>query len=777
MPIRPVDAPAWLLVEEGFTLAREHEIESILALSNGAVGVRSSAAEKTSLSQPATYVAGVFDVRAGPGSVPEMTTIGDWTDLRVHVDGVPILLESGTNIEHRRMLDMAQGIYWREWRHSDSVGRITTLRFVRFASLADRRLLVQSVLIVPENYTARMEAESRLGRRRGWESRAPAIPSPSFRVLETAGEPPGALILYRANTGRSVALAVATRPGGDSVAPRRTTELENEAVVERWTWEATVGQAVRLDRVAAVCRGLQGPAPGEDALETLDSVLARPIGSLASEHAEAWGRRWDEASVEIEGDAEARKAIRFAEYHLISAANPEDPLVSIGARALTGQSYKGHVFWDTEIYVLPFYTFTHPPAARSLLMYRYHTLPGARRKAREMGYAGALYAWESADTGDETTPATVLSPDGTVIRVLTGEQEHHISADVAYGCWQYWQATGDDEFFRLAGAEIIVETARFWARRGAWGDDGRYHIRRVIGPDEYHETVDDNAFTNVMAQWNLRRGIEAAGVVRSRWPATWKELAARLHVTAAELKEWHRIANRMYTGFDRRTRLFEQFSGYHALEEIDLASYEPRQAPMDIILGRERTARTKVIKQADVVALSLLLWNDFPRPVHERNFRYYEPRTAHGSSLSPAIHALIAARLGDTSLFERYFKQAADIDLANNMGNASGGVHIAALGGLWQAAVLGAAGLRLTPDGLALDANTPETWSGLRFPVQWRGRMLEVGIEGDTMAVSLRSGEPMIVAIADGGPRFTAEQGRTWATRRSPGGWSAWQSV
>lgn len=776
MPIRPVEDDTWLLVEEGFTLAREHEIESILALSNGALGVRSSVAEKTSLSQPATYVAGIFDVRAAPGSVPELTTIGDWTDLRIYVDGVPLLLESGTNLVHRRLVDIRQGLHWRDWLHRDQVGRLTRLTFVRFASMAERGLIAQSALIVPENYTACLEAESRLGRRRGWESRAPAIPSPSFRVLETADDPPGALILYRASTGRSVALAIATRPADGGVRPERKTELENEALVERWSWEARVGEPVRLDRVAAVCRALQGPARSEEALETLEAALSRSIVTLASEHAAAWERRWSEASVEIEGNLDDQKAIRFATYHLIGAANPEDPLVSIGARALTGHSYKGHVFWDTEIYVLPFFTFTHPPAARGLLMYRYHTLPGARRKARDLGLAGALYAWESADTGDETTPSTVLAPDGRVIRVLTGEQEHHISADVAYACWQYWQATGDDDFFREAGAEIVLETARFWAHRGRWCDDGMFHIRRVIGPDEYHETVDDNAFTNLMARWNLLRGIETARIVQSRWPETWTSLLSKTGVTEAEMGEWQRTAAGMYTGFDQRTGLVEQFDGYHGLEEIDLADYESRQVPMDMILGRERTAQTKVVKQADVVALSLLLWDEFPREIHERNFRYYEPRTAHGSSLSPAIHALVAGRLGYGELFQKYFRQAADIDLANNMGNASGGVHIAALGGLWQAAVLGAAGMRLAEDGLVFDPHLPPQWKRLRFPVQWRGRIADVAVDAGkgTLAIRLRSGGPMTAGIADGGPLFTAEEGRTFVSARSGDGWSEW---
>jgi len=254
----------------------------------------------------------------------------------------------------------------------------------------------------------------------------------------------------------------------------------------------------------AFARGDARHDPGDSARLAL--TRARRVGwpGVVASHAEAWGRRWEVGDVAVEGNDAAQRALRFAVYHLVSAANPEDERVSIGPRGLTGDAYLGHVFWDTEIFLLPFYTLTWPEAARALLMYRYHTLPAARAKAARLGYRGALYAWESADTGDEATPPHVVGPDGMVIPILCGTQEQHISADVAYAVWHYWQATEDTAFLLEAGAEIVLETARFWASRATLEDDGRFHIRRVIGPDEYHESVDDNAYTNVLARWNLR---------------------------------------------------------------------------------------------------------------------------------------------------------------------------------------------------------------------------------------------------------------------------------
>lgn len=405
-----------------------------------------------------------------------------------------------------------------------------------------------------------------------------------------------------------------------------------------------------------------------------DLEQSRPRTSM---HGVAAGKQ---PRFEIAGDEEAQRALRFATYHLITATNPVDEHVSIGARGMTGEAYRGHVFWDTEIYMLPFYVLTDPPAARALLMYRYHTLKSARRKAKAHGYAGALYAWEPADTGDEVTPQAVVAPDGHVITIRTGEREHHISADIAYGIWQYWRASGDDAFMVEAGAEMLVETARFWASRSQVERDGHAHIRQVIGPDEYHEWVDDSAYTNAMAGFNLERAADTLAILEREQPGDWQQLSAQLGLMENEAPKWRELASALTTGFDPATNLFEQFAGYFQLEEVDAIAHQACTMPADVCLGAERVNRSKVIKQADVVALSALLWGQWPVAVHEANFRYYEPRTAHGSSLSPALYALVAARLGDGARAQAYFRQAAEIDLANNMGNAAGGVHMGAFG-------------------------------------------------------------------------------------------------
>jgi trehalose/maltose hydrolase-like predicted phosphorylase len=776
-PVTPTPNPAWLLIEEGVMLAREHEIESLFTVANGRVGTRGALDEGSSRSAPATYVAGVFGLAAAQGAVSELIPVPDWTHLRLAVNGQQLTLEGPGTLDHRRLLDLHQGIFWREWRHRDPAGRITRLCFLRLVSLADRHVLVQSVTLTAENYSGQVRLES------GFRPTASmAVPSQPAPTAAPGASPANALRLeVRApGTGTVVALVTMPLPHTDGSGPL-TPEIQpaQGGSLHRYHLEVDIGKTWRLDRLLCVYTSREVVQPTDAALAHLERLLADGgVPAVIEAHRQAWGQRWQATDVQVDDDPEAQRALRFAAYHLISAANPEDERVSVGARALTGKAYKGHVFWDTEIFLLPFYMFTHPATARALLMYRYHTLPAARDKARALGYRGALYAWESADDGRETTPTSVHMPDGEVVHILTGEQEHHISADVAYAVWQYWQATGDDAFFLEAGAEILLETARFWASRVHLGPEGRYHIARVIGPDEYHEGVDDNAYTNVMAQWTLERGAEAARLLQERWPRRGIEVLARLQVGPAEPEQWRLVAHNLYTGFDPRTGLFEQFRGYFDLEPIDLAAYEPRTAPIDVLLGRQRTQRSQVIKQADVIMLLALLWERFPPSVREANFRYYEPRTAHGSSLSPAVHALVAARLGDIALAERYFRQGASIDLANNMGNAAGGIHIAALGGLWQAAVLGCAGMTLQPDGLGFAPSLPQAWRQLRFPVRWRGRALTVtlGQEPRTLTLELVGPEPMTVAVL-GGPQVSAVPGRRYKVRWKTGGWEAWQEV
>jgi trehalose/maltose hydrolase-like predicted phosphorylase len=773
----PTDNALWLMVDDAFSSVREHEFESLFAVSNGYLGRRGSIPMGIPAATSTIFVAGVFEAIA-PSPALELVSLPGWALLSQSLGAEPVASDAqrgGLDIEasgvailqHRRLLDMRQGMFRRLFRFSDRAGRTTGIKFLRIASLADRHLLLQSSLCTPENYSGRVTVRSGF-------SHPSALPdlwrAPHVSCIATPFGPAW-LMEKKTASGVSIALVATARvstASGDSGALKvvRSTSGMDDVMA----FEVEAGKAVRIDWLEICYTSRDVARPAHAALAHLERVVEEGVTLSIKRHIATWARHWRAGDVEIDGDTDAQAAIRFACYHLISAANPEDEHASIGARALSGPAYKGHVFWDTEIFLLPFYTLTDPASARALLMYRFHTLDAGRRKARSHGCRGALYAWESADTGDEVTPSHVITPLGDVAQVVTGTQGIHISADIAYAVWQYWLATRDEEFLCNAGAEMLLETARFYASRATLGPEGFYHLLAVVGPDEYHEGVDDNAYTNWMAQWNLECAASIADLMQKRWPAQWQRIAERIGLESGEPARWRVVARAMHTGIDAQRGLIEQFRGYFDLEEIDLAQFAPRSLPIDIVLGRERTQHAKVIKQADVVMLLCLLWNRVPAVMRESSFRYYEPRTEHGSSLSPAMHALLAARLGDMETALRYFRQTREIDLADNMGNAAGGVHIAALGGMWQAVVHGFAGLSLDESGLRFDPHCPGSWRGVRFPLVWRGQKLAVRMEPDSFSVHLVDGFSVDVSVGgESEIRLDAGWISTW--RCNQGSW------
>lgn len=761
----------WSLIFEGFDPWRERDIEALLTIGNGYLGTRGAVEEGTLASRPATFIAGVYDAPPGDEATPTLYVAPNWLNVRVSVEGEPLMLSRETMLEHRRSLNLRQGVLHREWRHRDPDGRITRVTTLRFASLADRHLLFHRVEVMPENYSGLVSLEVRLDGAVARHSQA----GPAGASGAGDGAQGETLALARtATSGISIAIAEydALHASADKVAAERTVSKEAEGVEVTWQWKATLGQVYTLDRTVVIYTSRDVADPAAAATKHLREVKTQDADGLLTAHAEAWARRWDTADIEVEGDEEVQLALRFGLYHLMIAGNPDDERLSIGARTLSGRAYRGHVFWDTDIFMLPFFVFTHPATARALLMYRYHTLPQARREAEQHGYRGALYAWESAVTGAEITPREAVLPSGDTIRILTGEYEDHISADVPYAVWQYWRATGDTDFFTRAGAEIMLECARFWASRAEADGEKRYHIRRAIGPDEYHEVVDDNAYTNGMARWTLERGVETLDWLRRNASQRLADLAEQINLAPQEPEEWSRIAAGLVTGFDPATRLLEQFTGYFTLDQIDLSPYEGRLVALDVLLGSEAISRSQVIKQADVLMLLHLLADEFDRETLEANFRYYEPRTGHGSSLSPAIHALLAARLADMALAKRYFNESIRIDLGNYIGSAAGGIHAATYGGLWQAVVFGVAGMKVREDGLSFDPHLLPEWRRLRFSVLWRGRRLRVSLTPRRMEVMLEGEEEMSLQVGDG-PSLPIEPGRRYRARLRRGRWSA----
>jgi trehalose/maltose hydrolase-like predicted phosphorylase len=739
--------PRWLLVAEGWDAKREPAIEGAFALVNGYLGTRAAVEEGSRAAASATFVAGVFDTAtqevAQAAATPdrriiaaptaELVVAPDWSKLRVLVDGVALTVDSAEVLAHRRTLDLRRGVLVREWRLRAG-GRTVRLRSLRFASLDDRHVLGQAVEVMAEDWSGEVTVEAIVDGEVANEGGVGHLVGHRVRRVGDGMLLEAATAEHHLGVCLATSTALAAADGGEAVSEE---EAGERAALWRCRVAVSPGRVWRLHKLVTVCTGRDGPDPAAGAVQRLAEASGAGLPALLERSAAAWAKRWATADIEVTGDQELQCCVRFALYHLIGCANPDDRRSAPGARSLTGERYKGHVFWDNELFVVPFLVYTDPPTARAVLGYRYHTLPAARANARSRGWRGAAYVWESADSGQDVTPAYYFTASGERKVTRTGEQEHHLNADIGVAVWQYWQATGDEDYLLAEGAEMVFELARFWASRAEHGPDGHWHIREVIGPDEYHEGVDDNAYTNQLAGWLLNRAGELAGWLRARRPDRWRSLGAALGLEDAELASWGAVAAGLVDGLDPRTGLIEQHRGFHRLEEVDLAPFQTRTTTMDVLLGWDRLGQLKLVKQADVVMLLAVLGERWPRAVHEVNFGYYAPLTVHDSSLSPPVHALVAARLGDLDTAERYLRAALRLDLDFEQGvTAAGGVHIATLGGIWQALVQGFGGMTVADGEPSFAPHVPAAWGSLRFCVCWQGTRFQVTASGATAAVT-----------------------------------------
>jgi trehalose/maltose hydrolase-like predicted phosphorylase len=649
--------PAWSLTVERFDLELERVHESLLTLADGRIGTRGSPLAGHPAEAAAVFAAGVY---RGEGPEEELLSAPRWNVIGAE------LPRQGDFV--RRSLDLHTGLL----RHELRLGRGRPVQAIQFSSLA-------------RPGTAVLRAEG------------PPQPFQRGATLQPPADVP--------------------TQGGGELGDRRWVAIGGENGVlaaAGETREPRDGSWGQLDRIAVYAIG--GETMLEGALQRLIEAEEDGFERLLCEHRRTWARRWEEADVLIDGDPELQQAVRFALFHLMASVAGEGE-APVGARGLSGPAYRGHVFWDSDVYVLPFLAATAPGAARAMLEYRVRRLPAARAAAARLGLRGARFPWESASTGADVTPTHARLPTGDVVRIRTGEHEEHVVAAVAWGTACYLDWTEDEEFARGAGRELLVETARYWASRVQLDEAGRAHVRNVIGPDEYHGPVDDNAYTNVMARWNLRR---AAAAVR---------VAPGSEVPAEEVDGWLRTAEALVDGYDADTGLYEQFVGFLQLEPLVIEDLTERPVAAEALLGQERVARAQVVKQADVLMLHHLVPDEVVPASLGPNLDFYEPRTAHGSSLSPGIHAALLARLGRMEEAVALLRLTARIDLDDLTGTTAGGLHLAAMGSLWQALALGFAGMRPGAGELALDPRLPAEWQALELRVRFRGSALRIRVE------------------------------------------------
>jgi len=720
----------WHIVETQFDPQALHHKETVFTIGNGYLGTRGTFEEGYPGDWAYTLVHGVFDDAAIVNT--ELVNAPNWLHLHLLAGGERFRMDRGRILDYRRDLDLATGVLSRTVRWRSPRGHTLDLAFERFASFADEHVLGLRVHVTSVDFTGPVELRAAL---------------PGF--VSNQGYVHWARVDQGPVDEKSVYMTVRTKQTEIMLCEACQLQVNAplvEADVHDCSWSPTIvahkeigpGKTFTADKLVTLFTSRDVDDPQEAAVAALTKAAAQGYDALRASSDAAWAETWDACDIVIEGDAEADRAVRYSLFQLLIAAPRQDEHVSIPAKSLSGPGYHGHVFWDTEIFMLPFFTYTQPQLARNMLLYRYHTLPGARRVAEEAGCEGALYAWESAATGDETTPRWVPDPSrGELVRIWTGDIEYHVAADVAYAVHQYWRVSGDDAFMRDYGAEIVLETARFWASLVAWNNTrGAYEIHDVIGPDEYHEHVDNNAFTNRMAVWNLEAALEVLDWLEVEHAESAADLIEYLDLSARELERWRDIIDRMYIPQDVKRSpgavrgLIEQFEGFFDLTSVNLDEYEPRTSSMQSVLGIEETQGYQIIKQPDVLMLLYLLGSAYGPEVVRVNWDYYTPRTDHGygSSLGPAIQAALAARQGDPDGAYQHFVRAIRTDLEDARGNAAHGIHAATAGGIWQAVVFGFAGIRLTERGPVAHPHLPAHWERVTFSLRYRGERYDFDI-------------------------------------------------
>jgi kojibiose phosphorylase len=713
----------WFITETGFDPNRLHHQETVYTVGNGYLSTRGTFEETYPQAWPATFIHGVYDNI--PIVYTELANCPDWLPVTIFIQGERFRLDKGQILRYLRQLDLRRGLLSREARWRSPSGHTVDLCFERFASLTDPHTLALRCRITPVDFEGTIKVQA------GLNGYADNLGWRHWEWLDQS-ETDEVIWIHTRTRHTAIELAMAARIAVDDPQDVQTavTGCQGYPAWEM-TCQAQTGQTITLEKIVAVFTSWDTATPVQTAQEKLADLPG--YAALLDAHQATWAETWRDSDVVIEGDASAQLAVRHSLFQLLIAAPRHDERASIPAKTLSGFGYRGHIFWDTDIFVIPFFTHTQPALARNLLAYRYHTLPGARRKAQSAGWEGAMFAWESADTGDEVTPKWVPDPLGEeLVRIWCGDTEIHISADVAYAIWCYWQASGDDDFMRHYGAEILLDTAVFWGSRAEYNAaSGCYEIRDVIGPDEWHEHVNNNTFTNRMLQWHLETALEVLAWLRREDPERASALERQLDLTPERLRHWADVIGCVLLLHDPESDLIEQFEGFFDLEDVNLADYEPRTTSLQAILGIAGTNQSQVLKQPDVLMLLYLLRDFYDRRTLQANWDYYAPRTDHtyGSSLGPAIHAILACELGRPEEAYEHFKRTALMDLQDLRGNTSDGMHAAAAGGLWQALVFGFGGVHLTDSGPIAAPRLPPGWKRLKFRLQHRGQWYEFDLK------------------------------------------------
>lgn len=742
----------WRIVEADFDPARVEAAESLFALGNGVMGGRANFEERYSgPSLQGNYIGGVYypdKTRVGwwkngyPEYFAKVLNAAFWIGVDVGIDGEPLDLATVAEVKSfYRETDMRRSVLTRRMTVTMRNGAEVAVEATRFLSLTRRELGVVRYAVTPLNRAAAITFSPHIDA---------DVRNADANYDEKFWEP----VLTDGDVTQS-----RTRKSGFEAAWAQAVELEGaefrcETQPEKVRHTAAVrceaGRTATLYKYAGICSSLNhAPADLAAAARAVAADgLRTGFDALLKEQEEAWAARWHGCDIVIGGDPAAQQGIRFCIFMLLQTYTGVDTRLNIGPKGFTGEKYGGVTYWDTEAYCLPFYMATAGQAvARELLVYRYNQLDKAIENAAKLGFrdGAALYPMVTIN-GEECHNEWEIT-----------FEEIHRNGAIAYAIHNYIRYTGDEQYLVDCGLEVLVGIARFWAQRITWSEARRkYVLLGVTGPNEYENNVNNNWYTSYIACWSMRYAARAARWVRENRPADYARICAkRAFDEAAETAVWHRIADNMYLGEDRELGIFLQQDGYLDKEQTLVADLDPAERPINQKWSWDRILRSCFIKQADVLQGLYFFGEEFDLDTLRRNFYFYEPRTVHESSLSPCVHAVLAARLGDLEKAVEMYLRTARLDLDDYNREVAEGCHVTSMAGSWLSVVEGFGGMCVRDGVLSFDPRLPETWESLSFKVNFRGRVLTVKVTRTAVEVS-NEGDPVEIALC--GRRVLVEE-------------------
>lgn len=769
---------SWIIEETSFHEKYTGKCESIFTQGNGYLGLRNSLEERYVDTVRGMFITGTFN-KASKEEATELPNVSDIVNMEIELNGERFSMTEDNLKEYSRTLNLYTGETCRNVLWEGKNGNVVQLSFHRFVSYKNVHVIGAYVEIKPVNCDVKATVVSGINAQ-VTNHGAQHLTEFSKRAFEEKF-----LQMGMVTTESAVSIAVSTvhkvfqsgkyteDAASKIIDDRRKIHAEIQLVIPQ-------GETARVEKISTVhsSRDLEYVASGKepegenvcrDGLNNLKEAEEKGYETLLEESKKVWEKIWKKQDIQIDSkEDDAQIAVRFALYHLQIMVRREDNRVGIGAKALSGEGYKGHSFWDTETFIFPYFQMAEPETARTLLEFRYKGLYGARKKAIENGYKGAMYPWEAAWVSDgEVTPYVigVNVHTGEPMICLTGVIEQHITSDIIFALWQYYAATDDQDFMDRYGYEMTIETARFWNSRLEWiEENNRYEIRDVIGPDEYKEHVDNNAYTNYMAHENMRLAAQVIACIRDEKKDIYGKIQKLMQEEGTSLEQLEEeLKDKMKKLYlpqpDEKTGIIPQFDGYFDLKEIDLSVYKNASVVGTVFhdYSGEDVQGMQAGKQADIVEL-LYQMEDITTPDNKaKNYVYYEARTLHDSSLSKAIHSITACDLGMEKEAYDMFMSAALTDLGQEMKSSDAGIHSANMGGVWQDVVMGFGGIRIRDGHLRIAPNCPKQWEKFTYPLYWKGNELHITVCKDGVEV-INEGEDFEAEIM--GQTVTVSKGK-----------------